>query len=173
MEDLQLSPVEKLALFQTSRQERKSFVQDLINKLNEGELSPLEIHLQLKAMEDIINQLTSTDEKKNKNLPAAIRYRQLLLESAEQHGKSFEYHNSKFEIKETGTAYDFTRCCDIEWEQMDAQLNSLKERIKERETFLKAVPVQGLVVTNQETGEIYTIYPPSKKSTTTVTVSLK
>jgi hypothetical protein len=34
--------------------------------LENEEVEPLKVHLQVKAMEDIINSLTCTDEKKNK-----------------------------------------------------------------------------------------------------------
>lgn len=170
--ELQLS-TETLALFQTDKHARKLFVNDLIERLNSGEIEPLEIHLQIKAMEDIITQLTSTDEKKNKNFTAAIRYKQLLLQAAELHGKTFTLHNSKFEIKEAGTTYDYSGCGDPEYNEMIKERADLDFRIKEREAFLKTMPSCGLIVTNKETGETVTVYPPIKKSTTTVAVTLK
>jgi hypothetical protein len=172
--ELQLSTPQKLALFQTTKDERKSFVQDLITALNEGELKPLDIHLQVKAMEDIICQLTDTNEKTNKNFTAAIRYKQLLLEAAEQYSqKSFEYQNAKFEIKEVGTKYDYSMCNDEEYFELVKQKEELDKKIKAKEKFLQTIPVSGVVITSPETGETYTVYPPSKKSTTAVSVSLK
>ena len=172
--ELQLSTPEKLALFQTTRDERKSFVSDLINALNDGELKPLDIHLQIKSMEDIISQLTDRNEKTNKNFTAAIRYHQLLLEAVEQYKeRSFDYQNAKFEVKEVGTKYDYSQCNDAEYFELVAQQKELTEKVKAKEKFLQTVPVKGVIVTNEETGETYTVYPPSKKSTTSVSVSLK
>jgi hypothetical protein len=61
-ETLELSTTGILSLFETSKSERKSFVQDVINRLDSGEIEPLKVHLQLKAMEDVITQFT--DKKK-------------------------------------------------------------------------------------------------------------
>lgn len=174
METLQLSTTEKLALFETTKADRHNFVEELINKLNEGEIDPLKIHLQVKAMEDIITRLTSTDEKKNKDFAAAIRYRQLLLDAAEKYGqKSFEFNNAKIEIKETGTKYDYSLCGDLEYSDLIKQQIELDEKVKAKEKFLQVCSAKGVLITNEETGETYTVYPPSKKSTTSVAVSFK
>jgi formiminotetrahydrofolate cyclodeaminase len=174
IKEIVLTAPEKLALFQTTKDERRAFVESLINALNEGELKPLDIHLQIKSMEDIISQLTDRNEKTNKNFTTAIRYNQLLLEAAEQyHQKSFEYQNAKIELKEVGTKYDYSQCNDAEYSELVAQQKEITEKVKAKERFLQTVPVKGIVITNDETGETYTVYPPSKKSTTSVAISLK
>lgn len=169
---IQLTTQEKLSLFETTRSDRKQFVSDIIDALNEGITSPLEIHLQVKAMEDIINQLTNTDERKNKNFTAAIRYRQLLLEAAEKYGaKSFDFHSSKVEIKEVGTVYDYSKCNDPEVIRLQEILEVDKKLLEERQKFLKSVPPSGIDIRVND--ELVTVYPPSKKSTTSVSVTLK
>lgn len=152
-----------LALFQTTKEERQSFTLDLINKIENGEADPLKIHLQVKCMEEIIKLLNSN-----------TIYKQAILAAAEQYGqKSFEFMNSKVEIKEMGTKYDFEKCNDKEWEFLDATAKADANNLKERETFLKTVPAKGLEIVDKFTGEMVTIYPPSKSSTTSIAVTLK
>lgn len=161
-----------LQLFETTKQERTEFVNDIIDALNNGAIDPLQVHLQIKSMENIIDQLTNTDEKKNKNFTAAIRYRQLLLEASEKYGgKSFEFHNAKFETKETGTKYDYSNCGDTEYLELIAEKAALDAEIKAKEKFLQTVPTSGMDIRIGD--ELVTVYPPSKKSTTSISVTLK
>jgi hypothetical protein len=169
----QLTTTGILSLFETTKEQRRSFVDDLVLRLQDGEVDPLKVHLQIKAMEEIITSLTSTDEKKNKNVNAAIAYKGMLLEAAEQHGKKFELHNAEFSIKEVGTVYDWTKCEDPELADMLAKKAELDARIKAKQDFLKTVPQAGLLITIEETGETVKVYPPAKSSTTSVAVSLK
>jgi phosphosulfolactate synthase (CoM biosynthesis protein A) len=173
-QELQLSTSEKLSLFETTKEQRTSFVNDIIESLNAGTADPLLIHLQVKAMENIIDQLTNTDEKKNKNFIAAIRYKKMLLEAAEKYSaKTFEFKNAKFSIGETGTKYDYSNCNDSVYALLKDSLETITEKIKEREEFLKKLPSAGFEAFDKSTGEVVTLYPPSKKSTTSVSVSFK
>jgi hypothetical protein len=152
-----------LSLFETDKSQRESFCMDLINRIDSGEADPLKVHLQIKCMEDIIKLLNSNTV-----------YKAALLEASEKMGqKSFEFHNAKFEIKETGVKYDFSKCGDVVWETLDSAGSTISDQIKEREKFLKTVPQKGMTVVNDQTGEVETIFPPSKSSTTSVAVTLK
>lgn len=173
MELLQLKPTEVLSLFDTNKDDRFGFVNNIIDAIEAGEIDPLRVHLRIKSIEDIVFRLTSRDEKKNANFQAAKRYNYSLLEVAEQQGKkSFQFHNGKFEIKEVGVKYDFSKCEDRNLEELYAKMEELKATVKQREDFLKTVPQSGMIVTDQETGDTYTVYPPAKSSTTSVAVSL-
>lgn len=52
------------------------------------------------------------------------------------------------------------------------EMNTLKEKIKSREAFLKNVE-EGTTIVDERTGDIVELYPPSKKSTTSLTINLK
>lgn len=160
-----------LALFETTKEQRSNFVHDIVSKMVDEQVDPLKIHLQVKAMEDIITGLTSRDEKKNKNFAYAVTYQNLLLEAAEKHGKKFQLHNAEFSIKEVGTSYDFSKCEDIELIELLKDQDILKEKIKAKQDFLKTVPLSGLEILIGD--ELVKVYPPSKTSTTSVAVSLK
>jgi hypothetical protein len=159
----ELTTTSLLALFETNKEQRMDFVLRVIDALDSGTVDPLKIHLQVKCMEGIVKGL-------NENTV----YKSHILGAAEKQGqKSFEFHNSKMEIKEVGVKYDFSKCEDIGLNAMYDQLALLESKIKQRETMLKALSPKGLTITDEDTGETYTVYPPAKSSTTSVTVTLK
>lgn len=161
MQTNELTTISVLRLFETSKDERGEFVHQLIEKLDNGEADPLETHLQVKCMEDVVKQVTSNE-----------KYKEFILEAAKKEGKSFMHHNAKFEIKEVGTKYDFESCNDQEYNELTKEFDDLKEKIKQRETFLKTIAPKGMDIITGE-GEVITIYPPVKTSTTSVAVTLK
>lgn len=172
---MQLTVNETLPLFKTTKDQRLSFVSEIIDRLENGEIEPLKVHLQIKSMEDIISLLTDKNEKTNKvGYQFAKRYNDLLVDASEKYeAKKFQYEGGEFTIKEVGTKYDFTMCNDAEIDSLLTQENDLKEKIKSRQDFLKTVPISGLQIVDKDTGEVNTIYPPSKSSTTSLSVSLK
>lgn len=149
-----------LGLFETSKEQRKDFVQEVINGLNEGNVDALKVHLQVKCMEDIIKQLTSSKE-----------YKDICLTEAFKFGKTFEHHNAKFEIKEMGVKYDYSNCNDPILKTLEEHLLTIEQDIKYRQVLLKGLPAEGMEIIVED--ELVRIYPPSKTSTTTVTVNLK
>lgn len=159
----ELTTTSILSLFQTTKEQRESFAIDLIERIESGSVNPLEIHLQVKCMEDVVNLINSNTV-----------YKKSILSSAENMGeKSFQFHNAKFEIKETGVKYDFSRCEDPLLSRLYTQQSELDGKVKDRESMLKTVPQKGMIVTDEETGETFTVYPPAKSSTTNVVVTLK
>lgn len=149
-----------LSLFQTDKAQRFSFVRDVINRILVGDADPIKVHLQVKAMEEIIKEITSDPQ-----------YRDALLDESTKHGKTFERYNGKFSIKETGTRYDYSQCGDDELNVLYLKKAELDAKIKAREAFLKTVPESGIDLVTEH-GELIKVYPPAKSSTTTVTVSL-
>jgi hypothetical protein len=123
-----------------------------------GDSNPLDVEVQLKAMEECIKQLRSDDD-----------IRDLVLREAEKHGKSFEWRGAKLSVREVGVKYDWPSSGDSEWAMLDAQIKELSEKKKAREAFLKSIPEMGTV--SPDTGE--TIYRPAKTSTTSIAVTLR
>ena len=161
-ETQELSTINILSLFQTTKAERAAFVSNVITNIEDESVDPLKIHLQLKSLIDISEQLLENET-----------YRKYLLSAAEKNGKKFTYQNAEFSIKEVGTRYNWDNCDDIELTDLLLQNESLKEKLKVKQDFLKKVPIAGLAVLNEETGETYKVYPPSKSSTTAVSVTLR
>lgn len=159
----QLTTTSILSLFQTNKEQRQHFVSDVLSRVFNGEVDPIKIHTQLKCAEDIIKQLTSNDQ-----------YRNSVVEAVQHYGtKSVEIHNAKFEVKETGVKYDYSMCEDPVINELLEKQSEIDKKVKDRQKFLQTIPQKGLTVVIEETGETFIVYPPSKSSTTNVSVTLK
>ena len=152
--------LQTLSLFDLNKEQRAELVQTTIERIANGELSPLKAHLQVKAMEDIIDGIT-----KDKT------YKEMLLDEAAKYGKTFEFGNGKFSTKETGVRYAYDQCNDPVLSELMEQNDKLLEQIKLRQKFLQTVPSEGMDIRVND--ELVTVYPPAKSSTTSVTVTLK
>ena len=131
---------------------------NLLKDLDEGHITPLQLAAQLKFVEDII---TNVKEE----------LRQRVIAEQDKYGKErMSYHGATFDIKEAGVKYDFSKCEDVIWNDIDKKMQMLTERKKEREAFLKTIKERFTFV-DESTGEIITIYPPQKKSTTTYSIT--
>ena len=172
-ETKELSTTNILSLFETNKAQRIKFCEDLINKMGDGEVNPLQIHAQIKSIEDLLTTLTSTDKSKNKNTDIALTYKSMLMNAAEKYGKSFQLFNATYTIKEVGAKCNYDNCGDLELNELMAQAEVLKAKIESRQETLKHLPLSGMLTTDEKTGDTYKIYPPSKKSTTSVSVSLR
>lgn len=149
-----------LSLFQTSKQQRQTFVDAILTQVDSGNINPLDVHLQVKCMEDIIKQVSGND-----------KYKSAILDAAEKSGKKFNYQNAEFAVKESGTKYDYSQCGDTELLELEAKAAELDAKIKAKQKFLQTVPTNGIEVVIGDV--LTTVYPPAKKSTTTVFVTLK
>ncbi len=165
----QMSPVSMLALMNSNKSQRHSFCLQIVEQVENGDVDPVKIHVYLKNLEAIFKTLT--DEKTGKEF--ATRYKAALMDAVEKEGsKSFEKYNAKLQVKEAGTKYDYSQCGDSKVIELQAAADKAAAELKARQEFLLAVPVSGLVITDQDTGETSTVYPPAKSSTTTVSVTL-
>jgi hypothetical protein len=149
------------SLLETSKEERSTFINQVIEAISNGQADPLKVHLQVKCTEELVKALTSNEQ-----------YREIVLSEASRYGRSFEFHNAAFQVKEAGVKYDFSNCGDEDLNRMTSELEALQSRIKERQTFLKTIPGKGLETLTAD-GELVTLFPPSKSSTTTIAVTLK
>jgi prefoldin subunit 5 len=156
----ELSATSILSLFQTTKAERQSFVAEIINKVKDGGYDPREFHYQLKCMEQIIEMIKENED-----------YKKVLISVSEKWGRSFQYENSKFEVKEVGVKYDFSVCNDPVMNDLIKQKEELAKSIKEREAMLKAIPESGMELLQDD--EVITIYRANKTSSTAVAVTLK
>jgi hypothetical protein len=165
----QMSPVSMLSLMNSNKAQRKSFCLQIIEQMENGEVDPLQCHIFLKNIEQIFKMLT--DEKTGKEF--AVRYKAALMNAADKEGgNSFEKYNAKFQKKEAGTKYDWAVCNDPVVIQLQEKLEAIKKELDERQEFLKTIPTSGLIVTDQDSGETTTVFPPSKTSATTIAVTL-
>lgn len=149
-----------VSLFDTTKEERSSFVLDLVNRITDGQLDPIKAHYSLKCMEEILKNILNNKD-----------YKDCLLMEAEKHGKKFSYRNSELQIKEAGVKYDYSHCGHHQLLQLQGQVDALNEQVKAYQEFLKKVPTDGMEIVIED--EVVRVYPPAKSSTTTLTVTLK
>ena len=159
--DEQLTTVNILSLFQTNKSERQSFVSDVIERLESGEADPIKVHAQVKKMEEIVKALNSNET-----------YKSYLLDAAEKNGRKFMAFDAEWSIKEAGVTYNYDQCCDTVLNDMNAKFKELSAQIKLREKQRQLTKPGGEKVLTED-GEVIICYPPSRTSTTTVTVTLK
>ena len=161
MQTEQLTTVNILNLFETTKKERETFVDDIVSRLESGQADAIKVHLQIKCMESIVKDLNSNE-----------KYKDYLLDAAGRNGKKFTYHNAEFSIKEVGTKYDYSQCNDAGLNELQVQADQLADKIKARQKFLQMIAPEGIDIITSD-GEAIKIYAPSKTSTTSVAVTLK
>lgn len=155
---MEITTLAKIATAPITYVEINNLIHYMKQEILGGDSNPLDVEVQLKAMEECIKQLRSDED-----------IRDLVLREAEKHGKSFEWRGAKLSVREVGVKYDWASSGDSEWALLDAQIKELSEKRKAREVFLKSIPEMGTV--SPDTGE--TIYRPAKTSTTSIAVTLK
>jgi len=142
-----------------SKIEINMFVDHVKNALEEGNSNPLGVLKAFKAIEKSFETL------KPKITELA------LIEAKKYPGKSFELFGAEFSTKEAGIRWDYSNCNDPELTKLNKELELAQLAVKQRQEVLQTLdsPVHENV--NEDTGEVYTIYPPVKKSSTVVMCS--
>lgn len=130
------------------------------NLLDSG--NTLKIAEQVAALELFLKEVKGDD-----------RYTKAVRDEVEKYGKTYTAGSgAKIELAETGTAYDFSKCEDVVLERWEAKLKELEEKVKARKDLLKTVPSEGLTQVDTETGETFTVFPPSKSSKSSFKITL-
>lgn len=89
-----------------------------------------------------------------------------VVDAISKYGKEgASINGAKINIKEVGVKYDFDNCHCAIWNDLNNSIKELTEKRKEREAYLKCI-IKKTTLVNEETGEIYTINPAIRKSTT-------
>lgn len=76
-------------------------------------------------------------------------------------GKDYVKYGVELSEGMTGVKYDFSKCGDIIFQELSGIAVKMDEKLKERQDFLKGIK-SPLEVVNTNTGETYTINPPTK-----------
>jgi hypothetical protein len=105
-----------------------------------------------------------------KEIKENSNYKDYILNEVSKYGKSHvTASGTKLEVAEVGTKYDYSLTNDIELKYFEQEKAILENKIKERQTFLKALkhPLEFLL-----DDELHTVYPPSKTSTTSIKTTI-
>jgi len=124
--------------------------------------NPLELAEQIAASENLIKSI-----KEDKRFADYVR------EQLDQYKGKFNTESAtKIEAAEVGTKYDFSVCNDVILTNHEKELEKAEFMVTNRKGFLKNVPPEGLIITDALTGETWTVYPPSKTSTSSYKITL-
>lgn len=134
-----------MALMPTTKASLQNFIKGAKEEILNGYSEPLEVAIQLKAMEEIIKSLRQDPDIKD-----------LIISEAEKYGKTFEEKGAKFTLKQS-----------VRYEYNDDRISALKAEIKARETMLKALTGE---MADPETGEI--LKPAIKKGSDSISITL-
>ena len=147
----------------TNKTEQTLLANKVKNLIKEGEIDPLKAAVQLKSMSEVITSVLKDSVLVDSVVNECGKYGK---------GENPGFAGAGVSVRETGVKYDFTVCDDPVWNDLNKQLSDIKEAMKERETYLKAITSKKPEI-DPETGEIYEIKPPVRTSTTTFAVTFK
>ena len=146
----------------STKTEQKSFVQQMIDVVLDGERDPLQIEAKMKSLEDIVKEY-----RKNPDI------RNLLLEEVRKYPKGVaDVYNATFQEKETGVKYDFSQCGYKAYDELCAKIDELNEQKKLMEEEMKLHMKAPWSKLDEESGEVYEINPPFRTATSQVVVTL-
>ena len=144
---------------QVSKEKLIESVSRLTNACEQGILNPLELLTKLRFGEKVIKQTIENI------MPLAV-------DEATKHNKGDVVYNHEITVQEAGTKYDYSKCNHPEYNILVNQKNHISDQMKDLEAILKANKTSWEHV-DTSTGETFTIYPPTKTSTTTVICKIK
>jgi len=136
----------------------KTMAMRLAEVVEQGVVAPLDAFTRLKAIETMVTEARKLINDLAKN-------------DLSKYDKSEKIVFNGYELsqRECAPSYDFEACKDNEWHLINDVIENHKLILKERETFLKSLKKPLDMV--DEDGVCCTIYPPVKKSTTSIICS--
>ena len=143
-----------------NKHEADEFTRQIVADLEAGEIDPLKFKIFMNALERFLDGIKPTLDR-------------MARDQAEKYGeRSFDLMGAKVELKEAGTRYDFSQCGWPVWQRKKDAAKAAEADVKACEEFLKGVK-SSVSLTDEDTGEVVTVYPPVKKSTSIVQITLQ
>lgn len=156
---LKNSATETIASLPSTKDSMATFSLQLMEALNKGEINPLDLKIHFKAL--------SMVQEVIKN-----RMDELAKIECDKHGKKFEYRGFEVATQEMGVQYDYSQTGDIYLEELTAHANLWADKVKERQATLKTFTAKTPMI-HPDSGEAFEVYPPIKRSTTTIVLKLQ
>jgi hypothetical protein len=134
------------------------FQNEILDSVTNGFEDPLFLIVKLKAF--------------TKALDGAIdSIQEHALSEAQKHGKSFAIYGAKVEVKEMGTKWFFDKTGDPIIARIAEQKDQISKAEKDRQAFLKTLKEKTSFL-DEESGEVFTVYPARKESKTGIAISI-
>jgi hypothetical protein len=160
MNDLPNTPTGVMSLLPSTGEQVNTFAKGIIQSVKDGYENPLNVMLQIKAMEkafEVIKKQISEN---------------VVTEADKYSGTTFQFRGVELAKGDVSTRYDYSHCGDTEWERRNTEAETAKARLSEREAFLKGLK-EPVTIVDEMTGEIVTVRPPLKSSTPGVKFFIK
>lgn len=154
-----MTPTSVINLLPSTSDEMNRFANNVIQAVKNGEENPLQMLVQIRAMEKAFKIIT---DKIQDNL---------LTEAGNHPENKFEFKGNFIEKSEFVT-YDFSQCGDPTFERLEVDYNTAKDRLDERKALLKTLK-EPTPMGDTVTGELVTVRPPLKKSVSGLKVFIK
>lgn len=150
----------KITALPSTKQAIGEFAQQLAIALDNGDIDPLVLLRQFKALEKVHELIKGSLDK-------------AALKEAEKHPeKEVLLHGVKYTKKDVYTKYDYSVCNDSEWKLLKAYNEEYSFKLKKKEEFLKTL-TKSIEIVDEDTSEIVKLNPPNKKSTSGLAVSFE
>jgi hypothetical protein len=140
-----------------------------VGLMDEG-MSALDVATMIKFVEETGKQLKEITDDNGKNSFVDLVREEIIKNSNDGKSCTTKY-GTKFELFEAGSKFDFASCGDPIWNRLNTEMETLKAKMKERESFLKTIKkstkMNIIDPDTQEYFEDHTIYEAVKSSTST------
>ena len=134
---------------QPSKSVAAQLTENIVSIVTEGNISPLDAMAKMKCL------ITAFEDAEKK-------VKEIAFEELNKYSeKSIEINGTKFEKCEVGVSYLFN----------DPELEEMERKVKERKELLKALK-EPITKVNEDTGVVTTLYPATKKSTSSFKITL-
>ena len=147
--------------FNPTKESIQDAIEYLKTALDNGDLSPLELAIRMKWMQEYM-----------KKAKATLTPHVLTDINKYAKGEDITCFGSRIDRMEASIEYEYADCGDVVWDALQLAKKGHDELIKQREKFLQSIKGQQTLV-DDSTGEVYTVFPPKKTSTSTYKVTLK
>jgi ABC-type hemin transport system substrate-binding protein len=147
-----------ISVLPSEKLELAMFTRKLKAEILVNDRDPLAILKQLKFIEKTIADVLTDSDIENHFLNEAEKYTE----------KTFDHLGIKFTVQEVGTKYQYDASGDAIWFDLQKEMELLKEKLKERETYLKSIPIEGTVCPVH--GNFLTRPPKTSKTKVTVRI---
>lgn len=138
---------------QLNKQQIKEMSVELVNNISENG-NVIEAVESMARMELLIKEIKANKDFSEYALSEIAKFGKLHTTAS----------GTKIELAEVGTKYHFELCNDEMLKDLENQLSSIENLIKERKDFLKTLSSEGMDIVTTG-GELIRIYPPYKTST--------
>lgn len=125
-----------------------------VQLIEDRDVNPLDTIVKMHAVGKLVEGVTKN-----------IMVKDAVKAELERYGtKNVKYNGVTFQLKAVSTKYDYSTCNDPIWQRLKNNADIAAAALKEREEFLKMIPLEGFTQVDPLTGEVVQTIRPEKRS---------